>query len=59
LEFESCELAAAVFEPVSATEFPANREINRENRKIEPETTTRSSLSAAFIGFFGDIPYGD
>jgi hypothetical protein len=36
-EFESSEPAPAVYvERVSATEFPANREINRENHKSEP-----------------------
>ena len=34
-------VADAVYvERVSATEFPANREINRENREIWPEATT-------------------
>ncbi len=28
---------AVAVEPVSASDFPANREINRENRRIRPE----------------------
>jgi len=36
--------------------FPANREINRENRKIRPEVATRSSRSAASKRVFSDIP---
>jgi ribonuclease D len=42
-------------EPVSATEFPANREINRENRKIRPAKATRASLGAATMGLSGEI----
>jgi hypothetical protein len=38
-------------------EFPANREINRENRKNGPWATTRASLHAASMGVFIDIPY--
>ena len=35
---------------------PANREINRENRKIRPEAATRSAFNAAAMGVFSDIP---
>jgi hypothetical protein len=50
-------VADAVYvERVSATKFPANREINRENRKIEPDAATRSSLDAATTGFLGKFP---
>ena len=46
-------VADAVYvERVSATKFPANREINRENRKIRPDEATRSSLNAANTGAF-------
>jgi hypothetical protein len=38
-------------------EFPANREINRENRKNGFWATTRSSFSAASMRGFFDIPY--
>jgi hypothetical protein len=52
-----CVVADAVYvERVSATKFPANREINRENRKIEPDAATRSSLNAATTGFLGKFP---
>jgi hypothetical protein len=47
---------AVYIEPVSATEFPANREINRENRKKWAWATTISSLSAASMEVFIDIP---
>ena len=47
---------AAVIEPVSAINFPANREINRENRKIGPEAATRSPLNAVSIRVLSDIP---
>jgi hypothetical protein len=51
-------VADAVYvERVSATEFPANREINRENRKNRPWTTTRSSPNAAFTGVFINFPW--
>jgi hypothetical protein len=43
-------------ERVSATEFPANREINRENRKNGLCATTRASLSAASMRVFIDYP---
>ncbi len=50
-------VADAVYvERVSATKFPTNREINRENRKIEPDAATRSSLNAATTGFLGKFP---
>jgi hypothetical protein len=48
---------AVYIEPVSASDFPANREINRENRKIRPEAATRSAFHAAAIGVFSDIPW--
>jgi hypothetical protein len=44
-------------ESVSATEFPANREINRENREIEPDAATQSSLNAATTVLFSELPY--
>jgi hypothetical protein len=51
-------VADAVYvERVSATEFPANREINRENRKNGPWVMTRSSFNAASMPVFIDIPY--
>jgi hypothetical protein len=50
-------VADAVYvERVSATKFPANREINRENRKIQPAAVKRSPFNAASMGVFGDIP---
>jgi hypothetical protein len=50
-------VADAVYvERVSATEFPANREINRENRKNGPWATTKSSLNAVSMRGFIDIP---
>ena len=50
-------VADAVYvERVSATKFSANREINRENRKIRREAATRSSLNAATTGFLGKFP---
>jgi hypothetical protein len=50
-------VADAVYvERVSATKFPANREINRENRKIQPAAVTRSPFNVASMGVFGDIP---
>jgi hypothetical protein len=50
-------VADAVYvERVSATEFPANREINRQNRKNGSWATTRFSLNAASMGVFIDIP---
>jgi hypothetical protein len=53
-----CVVADAVYvERVSATEFPANREINRENRKNGPWVMTRSSFNAASMPVFIDIPY--
>jgi hypothetical protein len=54
---ESAVADAVHVEPVSATEFPANREINRENRKIRPAKATRASLSAATMGLSREIPY--
>jgi hypothetical protein len=48
---------AVYVERVSATEFPANREINRENRKNGPWVMTRSSFNAAPMPVFIDIPY--
>jgi hypothetical protein len=52
-----CVVADAVYvERVSATKFPANREINRENRKIQPAAVKRSPFNAASMGVFGDIP---
>jgi hypothetical protein len=50
-------VADAVYvERVSATEFPANREINRENRQNGRWAATRSSLNAASMRGFIDIP---
>jgi hypothetical protein len=52
-----CVVANAVaVEPVSTKEIPNNREKYRENRKIKPEVTTTSSLNAASIWVFSDIP---
>jgi hypothetical protein len=51
-------VADAVYvERVSATEFPANREINRENRKNGPWVMTRPLFNAASMPVFIDIPY--
>jgi hypothetical protein len=51
-------VADAVYvERVSATEFPANREINRENRENGPWVMTRSSFNATLMPVFIDIPY--
>ena len=47
---------AVAFERVSATEFPVNREINRENREIRPEAATRSAIYVASAAVFSDIP---
>jgi hypothetical protein len=49
-------VADAVYvERVSATEFPANREINRENRKNGPRVMTRPLFNAASMPVFIDI----
>jgi hypothetical protein len=50
-------VAEAVYvERVSATEFSANREINRENRKYGPWATTDPRLMQHPRGVFIDIP---
>jgi hypothetical protein len=50
-------VADAVYvELVSAAEFPANREINREKRKIGADAATRSSLNAVTTELFREIP---
>ena len=54
---QDCVVADAVYvERVSATKFPANREINRENREIGADTATRPSLNAVTMGLFSEIP---
>jgi hypothetical protein len=57
-EKEICRLPpdAVYVERVSATEFPANREINRQNRKNGPCATTRASPNAASMGFLSIFP---
>ena len=47
---------AVYVERVSATEFPANREINKEKCKIVRGDAGRPSPNAAFIRFLGGIP---
>jgi hypothetical protein len=50
-------VADAVYvERVSATEFPANREINRENLENGPWASTRFSLNAGSMRVFIDFP---
>jgi hypothetical protein len=50
-------VADAVYvERVSATKFPANREINREKCKIVRGEARGSSPNAASMGFLGSIP---
>jgi hypothetical protein len=45
-------VADAVYvERVSATEFPANREINKENPKLSSVTNVKLAIYAASIGF--------
>jgi hypothetical protein len=48
---------AVGFEPVSTSEFPANREINREFRQIRPLCKILKANTRAISKAFSKIPY--
>jgi hypothetical protein len=48
---------AVAFEPVSAAKFPANREINREFRRIRPPCKILKPDTRTISKAFSQIPY--